>query len=100
MIATGLLWLYNKDLDYQKFFFRSEMDTDKFILIVERGFKSFLSNKNASPEDLGYANMLFNNSSTFAKNNDNIQRYDYDSFPYNSMHDNRRIGEVEIRTNY
>ena len=58
MIAIGLLWLYNKDLDYQKFFFRSEMDTDKFILIVERGFKSFLSNKNASPEDLEYAKML------------------------------------------
>jgi hypothetical protein len=69
-------------------------------LIVERGSKSFLSNKNASPEDLEYANMLFNNSSGFAKNSDIIQRYNYDIFPYNGMHDNRRIGEVEIRTNY
>jgi hypothetical protein len=102
--VPGFSWvldrIYDKDLDYQKFFFRSEMETDKFILIVERGFKSFLSNKNASPEDLEYANMLFNNSSAFAKNSDIIQRYNYDIFPYNSMHDNRRIGEVEIRKNY
>jgi hypothetical protein len=102
--VPGFSWvldrIYNKDLDYQKFFFRSEMDTDKFILIVERGFKSFLSNQNASPEDLEYANMLFNNSTAFAKNSDIIQRYNYDIFPYNSMHDNRRIGEVEVRTNY
>jgi hypothetical protein len=72
--------IYNKDLDYQKFFFRSERDSDKFILI-ERGFKSYLSNKNASPEDLKYANMLFNNSCAFAKSADIIQRYNYDSFP-------------------
>jgi hypothetical protein len=41
-----------------KILFQIRMDTDKFILIVERGFKSFLSNKNASPEDREYAKML------------------------------------------
>jgi hypothetical protein len=102
--VPGFSWILDqvlqKDVEYQKFYFKADLETDKFILIADRSFYNFLSDKDAEPENLKFAEDLFNNSQVVAQIKDNTTRVDQSMFPYNALHDNRGIGDLEIRTNF
>jgi hypothetical protein len=102
--VPGFSWILDqvlqKDVEYQKFYFKADLETDKFILIADRSFYNFLSDKDAEPENLKFAEDLFNKSQVVAQIKDNTTRVDQSMFPYNALHDNRGIGDLEIRTNF
>jgi hypothetical protein len=59
-----------------------------------------LSDKDAEIDNVKFAEGLFNKSQVVAQINDNTTHIDQSIFPYNALHDNRGIGDLEIRTNY
>jgi hypothetical protein len=75
-------------------------ETDKFILIADRSFYNFLSDNNAEPENLKFAEDLLDKSQVVTQIKDNTTQVDHSIFPYNALHDNRGIGDSEMRTNY
>jgi hypothetical protein len=102
--VPGFSWILDqvlqKDVEYQKYYFKADIETDKFILIADRSFYNFLSDKDAEIDNLKFAEDLFNKSQVVAQVKDNTTRVDQSIFPYNALHDNRGIGDLEIRTNY
>jgi hypothetical protein len=102
--VPGFSWILDqvlqKDVEYQKYYFKADIETDKFILIADRSFYNFLSDKDAKIDNLKFAEDLFNKSQAVAQIKDNTTRVDQSIFPYNALHDNRGIGDLEIRTNY
>jgi hypothetical protein len=102
--VPGFSWILDqvlqKDVEYQKYYFKADIETDKFILIADRSFYNFLSDKDAEIDNLKFAEDLFNKSQIAAQIIDNTTRIDQSIFPYNALHDNRGIGDLEIRTNY
>ena len=102
--VPGFSWILEqvlqKDVEYQKFYFKADLETDKFILIADRSFYNFLSEKDAETENLKFAEDLFNKSQVVAHIKDNTTRVDQSVFPYNALHDNRGIGDLEMRTNF
>jgi hypothetical protein len=102
--VPGFSWILDqvlqKDVEYQKFYFKADLETDKFILIADRSFYNFLAEKDTEPENLKFAEDLFNKSQVVAQIKDNTTRVDQSMFPYNALHDNRGIGDLEIRTNF
>jgi Dolichyl-phosphate-mannose-protein mannosyltransferase len=102
--VPGFSWILDqvlqKDVEYQKFYFKADLETDKFILIADRSFYNFLYEKDAETENLNFAEDLFNKSQVVAHIKDNTTRVDQSVFPYNALHDNRGIGDLEIRTNF
>jgi hypothetical protein len=91
---------FQQQIDCQKFYFRADLQTDKFILIAVRGFYNFLSDNNAEPENLKFAEDLLDKSQVVTQIKDNTTRVDHSISPYNALHDNRGIGDLEIRRNY
>ena len=102
--VPGFSWILDqvlqKDVEYQKYYFKADIETDKFILIADRSFYSFLSDNDAEIDNLKFAEDLFNKSQVVARIKDNTTRVDQSMFPYNALHDNRGIGDLEIRTNF
>jgi hypothetical protein len=102
--VPGFSWIldqvFQKDVEYQKYYFKADLETDRFILITDRSFYNFLSDKDAEIDNLKFAEDLFNKSQVVAQIKDNTTRVDQSIFPYNALHDNRGIGDLEIRTNY
>ena len=102
--VPGFSWILDqvlqKDVEYQKYYFKVDIETDKFILIADRSFYSFLSDNDAEIDNLKFAEDLFNKSQVVAPIKDNTTRVDQSMFPYNALHDNRGIGDLEIRTNF
>jgi hypothetical protein len=102
--VPGFSWILDqvlqKDVEYQKYYFKADIETDKFILIADRSFYNFLFDKDVENENVKFAEGLFNKSQVVAEINDNTTRVDQSLFPYNALHDNRGIGDLEIRTNY
>jgi hypothetical protein len=102
--VPGFSWILDQvlqqEVDYQKYYFKADLRTDKYILIADRSLYNFLSDKATEVENLEFAERLFNKSHTVAEIKDNTTRLDQNVFPYNSLHDNRGIGDLKIRANY
>ena len=59
-----------------------------------------MSDIDTEVENLEFAERLFNKSHIVAEIKDNTTHLDQNVFPYNSLYDNRGIGDLEIRANY
>jgi hypothetical protein len=84
---------FQQEVDYQKYHFKADLRTDKYILIADRSFYNFLSDKDTEIENLEFAHIV-------AESKDNTTHLDQNVFPCNGLHDKRGIGDLEIRANY
>ena len=77
---------------------RSPIDTEKFIMITDLPYKTFLRRDNTDRSER--LETLYDNTLSLAKFNWNTSSYDYEKYPYFSVRQGRAGSEVDIRSNY
>ncbi|MDW0316203.1 MAG: hypothetical protein QN716_12600, partial [Nitrososphaeraceae archaeon] len=77
---------------------RRPIDTEKYIMITDLPYKTFLRRDNTDRSER--LETLYDNTLSLAKFNWNTSSYDYDKYPYFSVRQGRAGSEVDIRSNY
>ena len=102
-VISGLSWIpkyiYDKDHEFKKFYSRAQVDTKNVLLVVDKRLKDTLSADIIENQTRQVKSFYVGGTNTIYRLNDS-PRYDYDTYPYASMRDNRGIGAIEIKSNY
>jgi Dolichyl-phosphate-mannose-protein mannosyltransferase len=77
---------------------RRPIDTEKYIMITDLPYKTFLRRDNTDRSER--LETLYDNTLSLAKFKWNTSSYDYDKYPYFSVRQGRAGSEVDIRSNY
>jgi hypothetical protein len=77
---------------------RSPIDTEKFIMITDMPYKTFLRRDDSDRSER--LETLYDNTLSLAKFNWNTSSFDYDKYPYFSVRQGRAGSEVDVRSNY
>jgi hypothetical protein len=91
-------YVFNEDNILDNFRDRSPIGTEKFIMMTDPPYKTFLHRDNTDRSER--LEKLFDNTVSIAKFEGNASKYDYDKYPYFSMRQGRSGSEVDIRSNY
>jgi hypothetical protein len=92
-----LNFVFPTSLDYKKFYTNiSPINTERILLVVDRGFTNFLEEQKKSKE----LKLVYDNTSTAKVLRDDTGNYNLRQYPYTSMSENRPVGKIDIRTNY
>ena len=91
-------YVFNENNILDNFRDRKPIDTEKFIMITDVPYKTFLRRDNTDRSERLEA--LFDNTVSLAKFEGNASKYDYDKYPYFSIRQGRSGSEIDIRSNY
>jgi Dolichyl-phosphate-mannose-protein mannosyltransferase len=91
-------YVFKEDNILENFRDRSPVDTDKFIMMTDLPYKTFLRRDNSDRSERLEA--LFDNTVSIAKFEGNASEYDFDKYPYFSIRQGRSGSEVDIRSSY
>jgi len=91
-------YVFKQDNILDNFRDRSSIDTDKFIMMTDLPYKTFLRRDNSDRSERLEA--LFDNTVSIAKFEGNASEYDFDKYPYFSIRQGRSGSEVDIRSSY
>jgi hypothetical protein len=91
-------YVFRQDNILDNFRDRSPINTDKFIMMTDLPYKTFLRRDNSDRSERLEA--LFDNTVSIAKFEGNASEYDYDKYPYFSIRQGRSGSEVDIRSSY
>jgi hypothetical protein len=91
-------YVFKEDNILDNFRDRSPIDTDKFIMMTDLPYKTFLRRDNSDRSERLEA--LFDNTVSIAKFEGNASEYDFDKYPYFSIRQGRSGSEVDIRSSY
>jgi hypothetical protein len=91
-------YVFNEDNVLDNFRDRSPIDTEKFIMMTDLPYKTFLRRDNTDRSER--LETLFDNTVSIAKFEGNASEYDFDKYPYFSIRQGRAGSEVDIRSNY
>jgi hypothetical protein len=91
-------YVFKEDNVLDNFRDRSPIDKDKFIMMTDLPYKTFLRRDNSDRSERLEA--LFDNTVSIAKFEGNASKYDFDKYPYFSIRQGRSGSEVDIRSSY
>jgi hypothetical protein len=91
-------YVFKQDNILDNFRDRSPIDTDKFIMMTDLPYKTFLRRDNSDRSERLEA--LFDNTVSIAKFEGKASEYDFDKYPYFSIRQGRSGSEVDIRSSY
>jgi Dolichyl-phosphate-mannose-protein mannosyltransferase len=91
-------YVFNEDNILENFRDRSSIDTDKFIMMTDLPYKTFLRRDNSDRSER--LETLYDNTVSIAKFEGNASEYDFDKYPYFSIRQGRSGSEVDIRSSY
>ena len=99
----GTFWIpkyvYHKDHDFKGFFTNGTVGTEKVLIVADRRLLDAISS--GQPEEhLRELRNLYENSATVATFKENRSEFNDDIYPYQSMSENRGIGQIEVRKNF
>jgi hypothetical protein len=77
---------------------RSSIDTEKYIMMTDLPYKTFLRRDNTDRSER--LETLYDNTVSLAKFEGNASQYDFDKYPYFSIRQGRSGSEVDIRSSY
>ncbi|HET6716992.1 MAG TPA: hypothetical protein VFG90_07660, partial [Nitrososphaeraceae archaeon] len=99
----GSFWIpkyvFNKDHIFKGFFTSSSVETEKVFIVADSRLLDAISSENPN-ENIEELKSLYDNLTTLATFEENRPDYDENMYPYQSMSENRGIGNIEIRANY
>jgi len=91
-------YVFNENNILDNFRDRKPIDTEKFIMITDLPYKTFLRRDNTERSERLEA--LFDNTVSIAKFEGDASKYDYDKYPYFTIRQGRSGSEIDIRSNY
>jgi hypothetical protein len=91
-------YVFNEANILDNFRDRSPIDTEKFIMMTDPPYKTFLRRDNTDRSER--LETLFDNTVSIAKFEGNASEYDFDKYPYFSIRQGRSGSEVDIRSSY
>ena len=91
-------YVFKEDNILDNFRDRSPIDTDKFIMMTDLPYKTFLRRDNTDRSER--LETLYDNTVSIAKFEGNASEYDFDKYPYFSIRQGRSGSEVDIRSSY
>jgi hypothetical protein len=91
-------YVFRQDNILDNFRDRSPINTDKFVMMTDLPYKTFLRRDNSDRSERLEA--LFDNTVSIAKFEGNASEYDFDKYPYFSIRQGRSGSEVDIRSSY
>jgi hypothetical protein len=77
---------------------RSPIDTEKYIMMTDPPYKTFLRRDNSDRSERLEA--LHDDTISIGKFKGNASNYDFNSYPYFSISQGRAGSEVDVRSNY
>ena len=99
----GAFWIpkyvYDKDHDFKGFFTRGSVNTDKVVIVADSRLLDAISSANPE-EHIAELKSLYDNSTIVGTFKEKRPDYDANTYPYQSMSENRGIGKIEVRANY
>src|SRR5215204_5124736 len=91
-------YVFNENNILDNFRDRKPIDTEKFIMITDLPYKTFLRRDNTDRSER--LKTLFDNTVSIAKFEGDASKYDYDKYPYFTIRQGRSGSEIDIRGNY
>jgi hypothetical protein len=91
-------YVFNEDNILDNFRDRSPIDSDKFIMMTDLPYKTFLRRDNSDRSER--LETLYDNTVSIAKFEGNASEYNFDKYPYFSIRQGRSGSEVDIRSSY
>jgi hypothetical protein len=91
-------YVFNEDNVLDNFRDRSSIDTEKYIMMTDPPYKTFLRRDNTDRSER--LETLYDNTVSIAKFEGNASKYDFDKYPYFSIRQGRSGSEVDIRSSY
>jgi hypothetical protein len=91
-------YAFNEDNVLDNFRDRSSIDTEKYIMMTDPPYKTFLRRDNTDRSER--LETLYDNTVSIAKFEGNASKYDFDRYPYFSIRQGRSGTEVDIRSSY
>jgi Dolichyl-phosphate-mannose-protein mannosyltransferase len=91
-------YVFNEDNVLDNFRDRTPVNTEKFIMMTDMPYKTFLRRDNTDRSER--LETLFDNTVSIAKFEGNASEYDYDKYPYFSIRQGRSGSEVDVRSSY
>ena len=91
-------YVFNENNILDNFRDRRRIDTEKFIMITDLPYKTFLRRDNTDRSER--LETLFDNTVSIAKFEGDASKYDYDKYPYFTIRQGRSGSEIDIRSNY
>jgi hypothetical protein len=91
-------YVFNENNILDNFRDRKPIDTEKFIMITDLPYKTFLRRDNTDRSER--LKTLFENTISIAKFEGDASKYDYDKYPYFTIRQGRSGSEIDIRSNY
>jgi hypothetical protein len=91
-------YVFNENNILDNFRDRKPIDTEKFIMITDLPYKTFLRRDNTDRSER--LETLFDNTVSIAKFEGDASKYDYDEYPYFTIRQGRSGSEIDIRSNY
>jgi hypothetical protein len=91
-------YVFNENDILDNFRDRRPIDTEKFIMITDLPYKTFLRRDNTDRSER--LETLFDNTVSIAKFKGDASKYDYDKYPYFTIRQGRSGSEIDIRSNY
>jgi hypothetical protein len=90
-------YVFNENNILDNFRDRKPIDTEKFIMITDLPYKTFLRRDNTDRSER--LKTLFDNTVSIAKFEGDASKYDYDKYPYFTIRQGRSGSEIDIRSN-
>jgi Dolichyl-phosphate-mannose-protein mannosyltransferase len=91
-------YVFKEDNVLDNFRDRSPIDTEKYIMMTDMPYKTFLRRDNTDRSER--LETLYDNTVSIAKFEGNASKYDFDKYPYFSIRQGRSGSEVDIRSSY
>jgi hypothetical protein len=91
-------YVFNEDNVLDNFRDRSSIDTEKYIMMTDPPYKTFLRRDNTDRAER--LETLYDNTVSIAKFEGNAPHYDFDKYPYFSIRQGRSGSEIDIRSSY
>jgi hypothetical protein len=91
-------YVFKEDNILENFRDRSPIDTEKYIMMTDLPYKTFLRRDNTDRSER--LETLYDNTVSMAKFEGNASEYDFDKYPYFSIRQGRSGSEVDIRSSY
>jgi Dolichyl-phosphate-mannose-protein mannosyltransferase len=92
-------YVYDKDHIFKGFFTRNAVDTEKVLIVADSRLLDAISTENPE-EHIRELQSLYGNTSVIANFRESRPDYDDNIYPYQSMSENRGIGNIQVRANY
>jgi hypothetical protein len=91
-------YVFNENHILDNFRDRKPIETEKFIMITDLPYKTFLRRDNTDRSER--LKTLFDNTVSIAKFEGDASKYDYDKYPYFTIRQGRSGSEIDIRSSY